>query len=269
MGWDERLFDLLDDLEGQAEALYAAERDAELADRSRAEYAAVTLASRLMASVGRDGRLLDVDGRRRRSAGELRRVGTGWCLVSGDAGDWLVRSGAIVAVEGVSDRAVPEVAWSAGRPARAWGRRCAGSPTRARRAGGHAGGRSARGRADPRRAATSSRPRPSASGRGGCCWRWRRSAPCRAASPADSGEDGDDREHDVGQRPRRGNRARAAVNGSTSSCRSRAQTSTPARTSAIANPRGGIRTTSTAAEDEPGDAPGDVHDAHVTGRARG
>ena len=35
---DERLFDLLDDLKRQAEALYAAERDAgELADRSRAE----------------------------------------------------------------------------------------------------------------------------------------------------------------------------------------------------------------------------------------
>src|SRR6185436_16834930 len=61
VGWDERLFDLLDDLEGQAEALYAAERDAELADRSRAEYAGVTLAGRLMASVGRDV-LLDVDG---------------------------------------------------------------------------------------------------------------------------------------------------------------------------------------------------------------
>ena len=111
MGWDERLFDLLDDLEGQAEALYAAERDAELADRSRAEYAAVTLAGRLMASVGRDV-LLDVDGTGP-VRGELRRVGTGWCLVSGDAGDWLVPLGAIMAAQGVSDRAVPEVAWSA------------------------------------------------------------------------------------------------------------------------------------------------------------
>ena len=34
-------------------------------------------------------------------------------LVSGDAGDWLVPLGAIVAAQGVSDRAVPEVAWSA------------------------------------------------------------------------------------------------------------------------------------------------------------
>ena len=100
MGWDERLFDLLDDLEGQAEALYAAERDAELADRSRAEYAAVTLAGRLMASVGRDV-LLDVDGTGP-VRGELRRVGTGWCLVSGDAGDWLVPLAAITAVLALS-----------------------------------------------------------------------------------------------------------------------------------------------------------------------
>ena len=110
MGWDERLFDLLDDLEGQAEALYAAERDAELADRSRAEYASVTLAGRLMASVGRDV-LLDVDGTGP-VRGELRRLGTGWCLVSGDAGDWLLPLDAIVAAQGASDRAVPEVAWS-------------------------------------------------------------------------------------------------------------------------------------------------------------
>ena len=110
MGWDERLFDLLDDLEGQAEAMYAAERDAELADRSRAEYAAVTLAGRLMASVGRDV-LLDLEGPGP-VRGELRRVGTGWCLVSGDAGDWLVPVDAIVAAEGISDRAVPEIAWS-------------------------------------------------------------------------------------------------------------------------------------------------------------
>ena len=42
MAWEEELFALLDDLEQQAEALYDAERDAELADRSRAEYQQVT-----------------------------------------------------------------------------------------------------------------------------------------------------------------------------------------------------------------------------------
>ena len=61
MEWDERLFAFLDDLEGRAEALYDAERESDLADRSRAEYAAVTLAGRLMASVGREV-VLDVLG---------------------------------------------------------------------------------------------------------------------------------------------------------------------------------------------------------------
>ena len=52
MAWEEELFAVLDDLEQQAEALYDAEREVDLADRSRAEYQQVTLASRLMATVG-------------------------------------------------------------------------------------------------------------------------------------------------------------------------------------------------------------------------
>ena len=110
MGWDERLFDLLDDLEGQAEALYAVEREAELADRSRAEYAAVTLASRLMSSTG-DEVALDLAGVGR-VAGTLQRIGTGWCLVRAGGSDWLVLLEAVVSVAGASDRSVPEVAWS-------------------------------------------------------------------------------------------------------------------------------------------------------------
>jgi hypothetical protein len=110
VGWDEGLFDLLDDLEGQAEALYAAERDAELADRSRAEYATVSLESRLMASTGRQ-LILDVAGAGR-VRGELRRVGAGWCLVTGDGRDCLVPTAAVESVQGLSERAVPEVAWS-------------------------------------------------------------------------------------------------------------------------------------------------------------
>ena len=77
MAWEEELFALLDDLEQQAEALYDAERDAELADRSRAEYQQVTLASRLMASVDREVRL-EVTGvgavERRARAGRRRVV---------------------------------------------------------------------------------------------------------------------------------------------------------------------------------------------------
>jgi hypothetical protein len=108
--WDERLFAFLDDLEGRAEALYDAERDSDLADRSRAEYAAVTLAGRLMASVGADV-ALDVLGVGP-VTGVLQRVGPDWCLVHGAAQDWVVRLASVASVEGASGRAVPEVAWS-------------------------------------------------------------------------------------------------------------------------------------------------------------
>jgi len=108
--WDEQLFVLFDDLEGQAAALYELERDAELIDRSRAAYHYVTLDSRLVASAG--GQVsLDVQGAGR-VEGELQRIGTGWCLVSGHAQDWIVRTACIQVVHGASDRSVPEVAWS-------------------------------------------------------------------------------------------------------------------------------------------------------------
>jgi hypothetical protein len=110
MAWEEELFAVLDDLEQQAEALYDLERDAELADRSRAEYQQVTLSSRLMASVGQEVRL-DVAGVGAVS-GVLERVGSGWCLLTGSAQDWVVRLGAVAAVHGASGRSVPEVAWS-------------------------------------------------------------------------------------------------------------------------------------------------------------
>ena len=110
MSWEEEVFALLDDLEQQAEALYAAERDADLADRSRAAYREVTLASRLMATVGDEVRL-DVTGVGV-IAGVLERVGEGWCLVSGPAQDWVVPLSAVTSVIGTADRSVPEVAWS-------------------------------------------------------------------------------------------------------------------------------------------------------------
>ena len=59
MSWEHDLFALLDDLEGQAAAAWEADREAELADRARTEYGTVTLASRLMASRGRDVSLAD------------------------------------------------------------------------------------------------------------------------------------------------------------------------------------------------------------------
>ena len=113
MTWDSgfgELFEVLDDLEHQAQTLYALERDPEIVDRGRAEYAAVTLASRLMASVDSDV-ALDVTGVGR-VEGRLGRVAADWCLVHGVGQDWVVRATAITAARQLSDRSVPEVAWS-------------------------------------------------------------------------------------------------------------------------------------------------------------
>lgn len=110
MGWEDELFALFDDLEQQAEAMYDAERAPELIDRSRAEYQQVTLASRLMASLGAEV-TLEVTGVGALD-GTLERLGSGWCLLSGIGQDWVVTLGALVAVRGASDRSVPEVAWS-------------------------------------------------------------------------------------------------------------------------------------------------------------
>jgi hypothetical protein len=110
VSWEEQLFSALDDLEQQAEALYDAERDLDLADRSRSEYAQVTMDSRLMASL--DAALtLELRGVGRVS-GTLQRLGTGWCLLHGAGQDWIVRTAAITVVHGMSPRSVPEVAWS-------------------------------------------------------------------------------------------------------------------------------------------------------------
>lgn len=110
MSWEEDLFALLDDLEQQAERLYDAERGAELADRSRSAYQHVTLASRLMASVGLDVTL----GVRRVGAvaGRLERVATGWCVVRGPSQDWIIRLDVVDSVHGASARSLPELAWS-------------------------------------------------------------------------------------------------------------------------------------------------------------
>jgi hypothetical protein len=109
VSWDEDLFAAFDDLEAQAEALVDAERAAELADRSRSEYAAVTLAGRLMASTGREvACAVRGPGQVR---GTLQRVAGDWSLVHGHGQDWVLRHAAVVSVRGLSDRAVPRVAW--------------------------------------------------------------------------------------------------------------------------------------------------------------
>jgi hypothetical protein len=110
MGWEDDLFALFDDLEGRAEALYDTEREPELADRSRAEYRNVSLASRLMATVGSEV-TLEIAGVGP-ITGSLDRVGDGWCLLSGAAQDWIAVSSAVGLVRGAAERSVPEVAWS-------------------------------------------------------------------------------------------------------------------------------------------------------------
>lgn len=109
MGADEHLLDLFDELEGRAETLYDADRAPEIADRSRAEYRAVTLASRLMASLG-DPVVVRVTGVGP-VAGAVERVGDGWFLLRGAAQDWAVPLVAVQSVTGSSARSVPEVAW--------------------------------------------------------------------------------------------------------------------------------------------------------------
>lgn len=110
MGWEEDLFALFDDLEEQAGAMAASERAAEIADRSRAEYQSVTLASRLMASVGSEV-TLGAEGLAP-ITGTVERVADGWLLISAGPHDWVVNLAAVTSVEGASVRAVPEVAWS-------------------------------------------------------------------------------------------------------------------------------------------------------------
>lgn len=112
MRWEEKLLDLFEDLEQQAAGLHLAERDAEIADRSRSEYAGVTLVSRLHGSVGAVV-TLDVIGVGV-VEGALLRVGADWCLVrSTPSGhEWIVALAGVKRAGGLTDRAVNEVARS-------------------------------------------------------------------------------------------------------------------------------------------------------------
>lgn len=110
MGWEDDLFALFDDLEDQASALHAAERTADVVDRSRAEYQQVSLASRLMATVGSTV-TLGVAGVGP-VTGTIERVAAGWLLVASGEHDWVIDLTAVGTVEGASVRSVPDVAWS-------------------------------------------------------------------------------------------------------------------------------------------------------------
>jgi hypothetical protein len=106
MRWEEMLVDLFDDLEQQAEGLALAERDTEVAELGRAEYAQVDFAARLHASVGH--RVVLVVAGLGHVEATLARVGTDWLLAESDQYEWILRTAALEHVRGLSDRAVDE-----------------------------------------------------------------------------------------------------------------------------------------------------------------
>ncbi len=108
MRWEERLLALFDDLEQQAEGLALAERDAEVAELTRAEYAQVDLMARLHASVSREV-TFGVAGADPVS-GRLCRVGSDWCLVRAGRQEWVLRVAALTQAGGLSERALGEEA---------------------------------------------------------------------------------------------------------------------------------------------------------------
>lgn len=109
MSWENQLAAQLDDLEGQAQDLLGRQRDWEVVDQARAEYATISLLTRLMASVGRR-LVLEVRGVGRLE-GEATRCARSWLLLRSHDREWVVAHQALVTVGGASDRSLPEEAW--------------------------------------------------------------------------------------------------------------------------------------------------------------
>lgn len=105
MRWDDRLGDFFEDLEQQADGLALSQRDAEVAELARADFAQVDLAARLHASIGHT-LLLEVEGLGVLD-GVLTRVGSGWCLLGSGPQEWLVRLAATASLRGLAERGVP------------------------------------------------------------------------------------------------------------------------------------------------------------------
>ncbi|HSE09425.1 MAG TPA: hypothetical protein VLB29_12230 [Nocardioidaceae bacterium] len=107
---DDAISGLFEDLEQQAAGIHLAERDAELLDRARGEYATVSFASRIHASLGHEVVLTLLDGDTVR--GVVGAAGLDWCAIDvpGQRWRWLVRLQAVSTVQGLSTRAVPQAA---------------------------------------------------------------------------------------------------------------------------------------------------------------
>ncbi len=108
---DERLASFLDDLEQQAAGAWQVERGLEVHERARAEYARVTLAGRLMASIGAELELGLVGVGP--VAGRLVRSAERWCLLETRHVTSIVRLAALVTVRGASARSVAAESWPA------------------------------------------------------------------------------------------------------------------------------------------------------------
>ena len=110
MSWESALLDVFEDLEQQAAGLHLSERDLEVADLARSEYARVGLAERCHASRGRRVTLRLVGGTRLEA--DLERVGEDWLLLSDGPVSWLVPQDAVAVAGGLSARADAQEAWS-------------------------------------------------------------------------------------------------------------------------------------------------------------
>lgn len=99
---------MFEDLELQAEGLALAERDAEVAELARSEYAEVDLGARLHGSVGCQV-AVTVVGVGTLEAG-LAQVGADWLLLASAGQEWMVRLAAVASVRGASNRALGPLA---------------------------------------------------------------------------------------------------------------------------------------------------------------
>jgi hypothetical protein len=112
---DRALLALFDDLEQQAEGLALTQRDDEILDRLRDEYAEVDLLARLHASTGREV-VVGVVGAEA-VAGSLARVGSDWCLLENSGWgaapvETLVHLPLVTSIRGLAGEAQPAAARS-------------------------------------------------------------------------------------------------------------------------------------------------------------
>lgn len=105
--------ELLSDLERQAEGLHLADREIEVAELARAQYAEVALTARLHAAVGSGLRARLVGDGEPVLAGIVEDTGLDWFALacSGDrARTWIVATAGVVELDGLVDAAVPDTA---------------------------------------------------------------------------------------------------------------------------------------------------------------